>query len=262
MINEKEALIDKRAIVHPSAKLANNVYVGPWSMIGPEVTLGEGTWIGPHVIVTGKTTIGRNNKIYQFSTVGEEPQHKQYAGESTTLEIGDGNVIREYCSLHRGTKEKGITRIGNDNFFMAYTHIAHDCVVHDGTILANNSTLAGHVTVESRVGFGGFACVRQFCVIGAYSFVAGATSIVKDVLPYVLVSGHHGSVYGLNIVGLKRNGFTQETIRCLKHAYHIIYQESLTVKEALAKLQAMVNECPEVQRFIDSLQNSTRGIVR
>lgn len=256
-------MIHNTAIIDPNAKLGANVSVGVGTIIGPEVEVGEGTEIGPYVVIKGPTKIGRNNKIYQFNSIGDEPQSKKYAGEKTVLEIGDDNIIREFCTFHRGTTQgKGITRIGHRNFIMAYVHIAHDCQVGNDIIFANNAALSGHVTVDDYVNFGGFSVVHQFCMIGAYAFVAGATSVGKDVPPYVLVSGHPAEAYGLNVVGLKRNGFDDETIAALRRAYSIIYRQGYTVQQAIEQLEIMLRDYPQVDLLISSLNNSMRGIVR
>lgn len=258
-------MIDKTAIVDSKAGIAEDVEIGPFSIIGKDVEINSGTRIGPHVVIQGKTKIGKNNKIFQFASIGAEPQHIRYAGEPTAVEIGNNNVIREYCSIHRGTVQgRGTTKIGDRNFLMAYTHIAHDCVLGNDIIMANNATLAGHVTVGNFVGLGGFVVVLQFCSLGDYSFIAGNTGIIKDVLPYVLVSAQHGEVkvYGLNTIGLKRHGFSKETLQGLKHAYKIIYRQDLPVRKIIPELETLSNTCPEVKGFITMLKNSKRGIVR
>ena len=205
-------MIDKRAIVHPKVKLADDVEVGPYTVIEENVEIDSGTCVGANAFIGSNTKIGKNNKIFQFATVGSEPQHLAYKGEETFLHIGDNNIIREYCSLHRGTKQGGsYTKIGNNNLLMAYVHIAHDCAIANNIVFANGSSMAGHVQVGSRAVFGGFALVRQFCKIGDYSFITAGSAITKDVLPYTLVSSHIGvnnkKVFGLNTVGLKRNNF-------------------------------------------------------
>jgi len=258
-------MIDKRAVIHPQAKIASNVTIGPFAVIGKDVEIGEGTQIGSHVVIEGNTKIGRNNKIFQFAAIGAEPQHKKYQGEPTLVEIGDENVVREFCTIHRGTVQgRSATRIGNKNFLMNYVHIAHDCLLGDGTIFANNASLAGHVTVGNYVNFGGFAKVLQFCSLGDYSFVAGATDIVKDVLPYVLVAGYYDNVkvYGLNVIGLRRHGFRDETIKMLEKAYDLIYRSNLTVQKVIPELEELAKDCVEVQGFIDVLKTTKRGIVR
>ena len=256
-------MIDQRAIIDPTARIAQNVTIGPWSIIGENVEIGEGTWIGPHVVIAGPTRIGRDNKIFQFASVGSDPQDKKYGGEKTSLEIGDRNVIRECVTISRGTVQGGgVTRIKDDNLFMAYVHIAHDCNVGSNTIFANNASLAGHVKVEDFVILSGFAAVHQFCVIGAHSFVAKSSMVVKDVLPYILISGFEATTCGINTEGLKRRGFSSETINILRRAYKVIFRQGLTVQQAIPQLQEMALECAEVQPLIDSLSHSERGIVR
>lgn len=256
-------MIDTRAIIDPTARLADDVEVGPWSIIGPDVEIGAGTWIGPHVVIKGPTVIGKHNKIYQFASVGEDPQDKKFHGEKTTLEIGDRNVIREFCTINRGTsQDKGKTVIGNDNLLMAYVHVAHDCEVGNHTVFSNNASLAGHVKVNDYVILGGFSGVHQRCTLGESCFVAKASIVGQDVLPFILVSGHAAAASGLNSEGLRRRGFSSEDINTLKRAYKLIYRKGLTVQQVIPQLQAMVEECPKVQFMIEILQQSTRGIVR
>lgn len=256
-------MIDNTAIIHPSAKIAEGVEIGPWTVIGADVEIGEGTWIGPHVVIQGPTKIGRDNKIFQFSSIGEMPQDKKFKGERTYLEIGDRNIIREFCTFNRGTaQDKTITRIGNDNLFMAYVHIAHDCQVGNHTIFANNASLAGHVTIEDYVTMGGFSGVLQFCRMGAYSFASMGSMIDKDVPPYLKVSGYYAKPYGLNTVGLERNGFSSETILNLRRGYKILYRKGLTAKTALDEMRQLQIECPELYAMIQFVEGSSRGIVR
>lgn len=256
-------MIDKTAIIHPTARIAPNVEIGPWTVIGEGVEIGEGTWIGPHVVISGPTRIGRDNKIFQFSSIGEVPQDKKFRGEETFLEIGDRNIIREFCTLNRGTaQDKSLTKIGNDNLFMAYVHIAHDCIVGNNTIFANNASLAGHVVVEDFVILGGFSGVFQECRVGTYSFSSMGSMIDKDVPPFVKVSGYYAKPYGLNVVGMKRRGFEADTMINLRRAYKTIYRKGLTVKQALIELERMSVECVEIKILIDFIQGSNRGIVR
>lgn len=256
-------MIHPTAIIDPLARIAANVHIGPYSVIGANVEIGEGTWIGPHVVIQGPTKIGKENKIFQFASLGEVPQDLKFLGEVTYLEIGDRNTIRECCTFNRGTiQDKGITRIGHDNLFMAYVHIAHDCVVGNGTIFANNASLAGHVTVEDFVIMSAFSGVFQRCRMGAHSFASMGALIDKDVPPFVKVANQDAKPFGLNTVGMKRRGFSDETVMQLKRAYKVIYRQGLTVKVALEELQAMLTDCPEVKMFIDFLQLSERGIVR
>lgn len=253
-------MIDKTAIVDASAKIAANVQIGPYSVIGPDVEIGEGTWIGPHVVIQGPTVIGRENRIYQFSSIGEASQDKKFIGQKSQLKIGDRNVIREFCTFNRGTDETRITQIGNDNLFMAYVHIAHDCVVGNHTVFANNASLAGHVTVEDYVVLSGFAGVFQFCRVGAYSFATTNSVIIKDVPPFMKVSGYYAKPYGLNTVGLQRRGFTDEVMTRLRRAYKVLYRNGLTLAKAIEALQQV--ECPEVSKLVQFIQASETGIVR
>jgi UDP-N-acetylglucosamine acyltransferase len=256
-------VISPQAIIDPLAHVADNVEIGPWTYIGPDVEIGEGTIIGPHVIIKGPTKIGRENRFFQFSSIGEDAQDKKYKDEKTFLEIGDRNVFREFVTINRGVMQAGgITKIGNDNLFMAYVHIAHDCIIGNNTVFANHSTLAGHVTVGDFAILSGVAGVNQFCQIGPHSFIGAGTKVTKDVLPYVLVDGREAEACGLNLVGLKRRGYSSETINHLRRAYKIIYRSDLTVAQAIEQLNTMLAECPEVKLMIDALQNSTRGIVR
>ncbi len=256
-------MIDKQAIIHPSAKLAEGVFIGPGSVIGADVEIGEGTWIGPYVVIQGPTTIGKNNRIFQFASIGDEPQDITYRGEPTRLEIGDDNVIREYCMINRGTvKGGGVTRLGNRNYLMAYSHIGHDCVLGNDIIMVNYAALSGHVTIDDYATIGGYAAIHQFCHVGAYAFIARATYVTKDVLPYVMIAGHTTSACGINTVGLKRRGFSVSAIEHLRRAYKIIFRRGLTTQQAVAELEMMQQDCPEVIPMIDALNKSTRGIVR
>jgi len=256
-------LIHPRAIIDPSAQLAADVAVGAYSVVGPEVVIGPGTWVGPHVVINGPTRIGRDNKIFQFASVGEIPQDKKYRGESTLLEIGDRNVIREFCTVNRGTVQGGgVTRIGSDNWIMAYVHIAHDCRIGDHTIFANNASLAGHVIIEDHVGLGGFSQIHQFCRLGAHCFTAFGAGVAKDIPPYVMVAGHPAVPHGLNAEGLRRRGFSNDTIAQLRRAYKIIYRSQLTLKDAIAQLKELVRDCSEIGILTEFLETSERGIIR
>ena len=255
--------IHPQAIVDPSAKLGPGVKVGPWSWIGPDVEIGEGTEILSHVVIKGPTTIGRNNRIFQFSSVGEECQDKKYAGEPTTLVIGDNNVIRESCTIHRGTvQDKGETRIGNDNLLMAYVHVAHDCMIGNHTILANCATLAGHVDVDDHVILGGGTMVHQFCHLGPHCMSAGGSIVLKDIPAYVMASGQSASAHGLNVEGLKRRGFDRNVIKMLRQAYRTIYREGHTLKQAIEILEQEYSDQPQVATLIQTLRRAERGIVR
>ena len=256
-------MISEHAIIHPSAKLAPGVTVGPGTIIGAEVEIGEGTWIGPHVVIQGPTVIGKHNKIFQFASVGDEPQDVTYQGEATRLEIGDHNIIREFCMISRGTvKGGGLTRLGDHNFLMAYSHIGHDCMVGNQIIMVNYSALSGHVILHDYAIIGAYAAVHQFCQVGAYAFIARATYVTKDVLPYVMIAGHTTSACGINTVGLRRRGFSSSAIDHLRRAYKVIFRKGLTVQQALAELDTMKDDCPEMLPMIEALMQSTRGIVR
>jgi UDP-N-acetylglucosamine acyltransferase len=251
------------AIVDPSAALADNVTVGPYSIIGPNVEIGFGSTIGPHVVINGPTKIGNNNKIYQFASIGEDPQDKKYAGEDTRLVIGDNNVIRECCTISRGTaQDRGETRLGNDNWIMAYVHIAHDCDIGNSTIFANSASLAGHVTIDDFAILGGFTLVHQFCKIGAHCFTAMNSVISQDVPPFITVAGHMAKPYGLNAEGLKRRGFTPEAISALKKAYKILYRSGNSLEQAIAALHDLAEQHDEVQDLVKFLSAVSRGIVR
>ena len=256
-------LIDPRAVIDPSAQLAPGVSVGAYSIIGADVEIGAGTWVGPHVVINGPTRIGRDNKIFQFASVGEAPQDKKYAGEPTRLEIGDRNVIREFVTISRGTvQDVGITRVGNDNWIMAYVHIAHDCQVGNQVIFSNSASLAGHVYVQDHAILGGFTLVHQFCHIGAHCFTAMNSVISMDVPPYVMVSGHMAKPHGLNVEGLKRRGFSAETLQALRRAYKVIYRSKLTLAQAIEKLKATAGGVGEISALVEFLEKSERGIVR
>lgn len=256
-------MIDARAIVDATAIVHEGVSIGPYSVIGPQVEIGAHTWVGPHVVINGPTRIGRDNKIYQFASLGDAPQDKKYAGEPTRLEIGDRNVIREYCTINRGTVQGGgVTRVGDDNWIMAYVHIAHDCLIGNQTIFANCASLAGHVSVGDYAILGGFTIVHQFCAIGAHCFCAMGSVISKDVPPFVMVSGHMATPHGINTEGLKRRGYSAQVLRCVRDAYKIIYKSKFTLSQALEKLKPLSAECPELDPLVKFLEGSTRGIVR
>lgn len=256
-------MIDSRAIIDPTAKLAADVEVGPWSIIGPGVEIDAGTVIGPHVVVKGPARIGRNNRIFQFSSIGEDCQDKKYNGEPTQLVVGDNNIFREGCTVHRGTvQDNGITVIGSNNLFMANAHVAHDCVVGDDNILANNAAIAGHVKMGDHIILGGFTAVHQFCHIGSYSMCGAGTVVLKDIPAFVMSNGNSAQPHGINSEGLRRRGFSAEAIRSIRQAYKVIYRSGLKVDEALARLRIMAVATPEIQLMVDSLEASDRGIIR
>lgn len=261
------ATIHPTALVDPKAELDSTVEVGPYSIIGPHVRIGAGTVVGPHVVIEGHTTIGRNNKFFQFSSIGAAPQDKKWAGEPTRLEVGDRNTVREFCTFNCGTtQDKGVTRLGNDNWISAYVHLAHDCQVGSNTIFSNNAQLAGHVEVGDWAILSGYAGVHQFCKIGAHAFVGMYTSLTQDVPPFVLVSGNPAGARGINIEGLKRRGFTRPQIDAIRAAYKTIYRNGLTLDEAKAALlreQGAAGEGAEqIGAMLAFLDTASRGIVR
>lgn len=257
------SLIDPRAIIDPSAKLADDVVVGPWSIIGPDVEIGEGTVLGPHVIVKGPTKIGKHNQVYQFSSLGEDTPDRKYKGEPTRLVIGDHNIIREGVTMHRGTiQDRDETTVGDHNLIMAYAHVGHDSVIGNHCILVNNVALAGHVHIDDWAILSGYTLVHQFCHIGAHSFAGMGTAIGKDVPAYVTVSGNPAEARSMNFEGLRRRGFSAEAIQALRRAYKTVYRQGLTIEEALAELAEPSLAFPEVAVFRDSIQASQRGITR
>jgi len=256
-------MIHATAIVHAGAKLAPGVSVGPYSIIGEHAEIGEGTTIGPHVVIEGRTRIGSQNRIFAFSSLGGPPQDKKYAGEATALEIGDRNTIREYCSLNCGTvQDVGVTRVGSDNWIMAYVHIAHDCQVGNHTVFANLATLGGHVRVGDYAILGGFTGAHQFVSIGAHSITAVSTVLLQDIPPYVMAAGNTAKPFGINSEGLKRRGFSPEKIAAIKKAYKTLYRSGFTLEEAGKQIAAQVAACPELQVLLDFLESSRRGIIR
>ena len=255
--------IHPQAIVDPGAQIAPGVEIGPWTLIGPDVQIDEGTVVHSHVVINGHTKIGAHNEIFQFSSIGEANQDKKYSGEPTRLEIGDHNVIRESCTIHRGTvQDSGITKIGSHNLLMAYAHVAHDCLVGDHTILANMATLAGHVYVEDWAILGGGTMVHQFCHVGQHSMCAGGSIVLKDVPAYVMAGGQPATAHGLNLEGLKRRGFSKEAMTALRNAYKAVYRQGLTLEQAVDSLKDVRAKIPEVDIFVRTLQVSGRGIVR
>lgn len=256
-------LIDPRAIIHPAARIGENVSIGPWTIIGADVEIGDGSEIASHVVIKGPTWIGTNNKIFQFSTVGEDTPDLKFKGESTRLLIGNNNVIREGVTIHRGTvQDRGETVIGDNNLLMAYVHIGHDSVVGNNCILVNNASLAGHVNVGDWAILSGYTLVHQFCRIGAHAFTGMAAGIGKDVPAYVTVSGNPAEARTINVEGLKRRGFTPDGVNLIRRAYKIIYRQGLTLDEALEQLRATDDAEGVLALLIDSLANSQRGIVR
>jgi len=255
-------LIHPTALIDPEAHLADDVEVGPFTVIGPDVWIGSGSRIGPHVVIKGPTVLGERTRIFQFASVGEDCQDKKYGGEPTRLVMGDDNVIREGATLHRGTiQDRGETTIGSRNLFMAYVHVGHDCLIGDDCILANQVTLAGHVTLGDFSILGGLSAVHQFCHFGTHAMAGGGSIITKDTPAYVMINGNPAQVHGLNLVGLKRRGFSKEAIRGLSEAYKLVYRQGLTIEQALKQIHEAFS-LPETDTFAASIEVSTRGIIR
>lgn len=260
-------VVHPTAIVDPLAELADDVAVGAFSIVGPKVRIGAGSIIDSHVVVGGRTTIGRNNRFFPFCSIGGEPQDKKYGGEDTELVIGDGNTVRESCTFSVGTAQGGgVTRIGSDNWIMAYSHIAHDCTVGDHTILANNATLAGHVSIGDWVILGGMSGVHQFCSVGAHAMAGGGSIVLRDVPPYVICNGNPAAPRGINTEGLRRREFDSETINLLRRAYKLLYREGATVAEAVEALNALASEnaaaADAIHLLRDFVRDSQRGVIR
>ncbi|OOG27169.1 acyl-[acyl-carrier-protein]--UDP-N-acetylglucosamine O-acyltransferase [Thioalkalivibrio denitrificans] len=255
-------MIDPRAVIEAGARIADDVSVGPFSVIGPDVSIGPGTRIGSHVMITGHTTIGAQCRVYHFTTLGESPQDTGYRDEPTRLVIGDRNVIREYVTISRGTpKGGGVTRIGNENLIMAYVHIAHDCEVGDHTVFANAASLAGHVSVGDHAILGGFTLVHQFCRIGPHAFTSMGAALNRDLTPYTLASGNYARAVGINKLGLQRRGFPPETVRLLHQVFKLLVR-GRNRQSAMAAAEEIAREIPEVERFVRFVKESKRGIVR
>ncbi|QTS83713.1 acyl-ACP--UDP-N-acetylglucosamine O-acyltransferase [Coxiella endosymbiont of Amblyomma nuttalli] len=257
-------MIDERAIIHPTVEIGQDVIIGPWAFIGENTTIGDGTEISTHVVIGRNTTLGQKNKIYSHASIGSDPQHLAYtAEEETWVEIGSNNVIREFVTINRGTKEGyRVTRIGNNNYLMAYSHIAHDCKVGSHVIFANTASIAGHVEVGDYANLGAFSGVHQFCRIGSYCFLGRATKIYQDILPYMLVTGNPGVPTGLNTVGLRRHGFNTEIMRSLKRAFQLIYRDNLKLDEVCIELEKLATDVPEVNNLLVMINTSTRGFAR
>ena len=255
--------IHPTAQVAPGSELGDGVEVGAYAVIGPDVQVGANTRIGPHAVIQGPARIGADNVIFQFASVGSAPQDKKYKGEPTRLEVGDRNVIRECVTLNRGTtKDQGVTRIGNDNLFMAYAHVAHDCQIGNQCVLANNATLGGHVHLGDWVIMGGLSAIHQFCKVGAHAFIANNAAVTRDVPPYVMTVGQPAAAHSVNSEGLKRRGFTPEQIRNIRNAFRLLYRSGLKLADATAQLEVLAREQPEIKPIVDFLPTSTRSIVR
>ena len=256
-------MIDARAIVSPQAELAPDVVVGPFSIIGPNVQLGPGCIVGPHVVINGPSKIGAQNRFFQFASIGDAPQDKKYKGEPTRLVIGDRNVFRESSTVNRGTmQDKAVTTIGNDNLFMSYSHVAHDCVLGSNLVFANGATLGGHVEIGDWVIIGGLAAIHQFCKIGAHAFIAGGAIVTRDVPTYVMAAGNPAGPHSVNAEGLKRRGFTPQQVRNVRNAFRLLYRSDLLLADAVAKLKELGATQPEVAALVDFIARSERSLVR
>lgn len=262
-MTESESRIDSSSRIHPSARLADDVRIGPWCMLGENVVIGPGSVLDSHVVIRANTKLGANNRVFQFSSIGEDPSDKKFGGEETWLEIGDNNVFREGVTLHRGTGAGGgVTRIGSDNLIMPYVHIAHDCLVGNNTVFANNVGISGHVEVGDWAILGGYAGVNQFLKIGAHSLIGGMTHITNDIPAFMIVSGRPATVRSINAIGLERRGYDKETIAEIREAFKIIYRRNYSMQEAIDQIKAMRENCVALQLLIDSLESSEKGIHR
>ncbi len=257
-------MIHPTAIIDPNAEIGEEVEIGPYSVIEKGVFIGEGTKIGPHVVIRGGTHIGKRCQIFQFASIGEAPQSFGYKGEKTFLQIGDQNIVRECVTLHRGTPHGGgKTVIGDNNYFMAYCHVAHDCQIGNDVVISNAVALAGHIVIEDRAIIGGIVAIHQFCRVGTHAFIGGVSGVTLDIPPYMLASGSHVKLFGLNNVGLKRANFSEETMKALKKAYRIIFRSGLTLEKAMKKVgEDEISHVPEVQHLLHFIQHSKRGIAR
>ncbi len=256
-------MIHATAIIDPKAEIGNDVSIGPFTIIGAEVFIGDGTTIGPHVVIDPYVTLGQNCQVYQYAAIGAPPQSMKFKGEKTCVKIGKNSILREFVTIHRGTGfGGGVTEIGANNFLMAYTHVAHDCRTGMAVTLSNNTTLAGHITIGDYATVGGLVAIHQFVRVGDYAFIGGKSAVVKDIPPFVIAAGDRARLHGLNSVGLKRHGFSQHTLSLLKKTYRIVFRIGLTLNEAIERVQADVEQVPEVAEFIEFLQSSSRGLTR
>ncbi len=256
-------MIDSRAIVDPSAKIAATASIGPWTIIGPEVEIGEGTCVESHVIIKRNAKIGSHNHIHSYASIADDPQDVHYQDRETGLVMGDHNTIREFCTISRGSSsEDGITHIGNHNYLMAYSHVAHDCRIANHVVFTNGATIAGHVQVDDYANLGGGTMVHQFCYLGAHSFCGGFSGVAQDVLPFVLAKGDPATSRSINVIGLRRRGFSESAVEHIRHAYKILFRRGNKLAEARAELEKMVSGCAEIQLLLDAIDRSTRGIAR
>ena len=255
--------IHPTSIISPDAVIGKGVQIGPYSVVGPEVSIGDETIIGPHVVIEGPTDMGKRNRVFQFAAIGAEPQDLKYRGEKSRIVIGDSNIIREFATIHRGTAaDIGMTILGDNNLIMAYCHVAHNCSLGNNIVMSSASMLAGHIIVEDHVTIGGMTGVHQFCKIGCHSMIGGASAVTADVPPYVIASGNRARLYGLNLIGLERKGFSPETVKALKEAYRVLFRSSLLMKEAVEKIKVDLSIIPEVAHLVEFIESSERGVCR
>jgi UDP-N-acetylglucosamine acyltransferase len=256
-------MIHSTAIVQDGARIHDSVEIGPYAVIGPHVRIDAGTRVGAHAVIEGWTEIGKDNKIYQFASIGADPQDLKFHGEESSLRIGDRNTIREFVTMHRGTEDGGgETLVGNDNLFMAYTHVAHDCVIGNRVILANGATLGGHVRVDDWAILGGLSAVHQFTRVGSHAMISGGSMVTQDIAPYIIAQGDRAKAAGINLVGLKRRNFSDETLRDIKQAYKLMFRSNLRQEEALERITAEISDAPEIRLFVDFIRASERGVAR
>jgi UDP-N-acetylglucosamine acyltransferase len=256
-------VIHPTAIVDPKTEISSDVEIGPYTIIGENVSIGSGTVIGSHVVIEPDVTIGPDCQIFQYAAIGAPPQSLKYKGERTYIKIGRGTIIREFVTIHRGTEfGGGITQIGEECFLMAYTHIAHDCIIGRKVVMSNNATLAGHITIGDHATVGGLSAIHQFVKVGDYAFIGGKSAVVKDIPPFVIAAGDRAKLHGLNTVGLKRQGFSRKTLSELKKVYRIVFRIGITLNEAIERVTAEVEQIPEVVNFVEFIKSSERGITR
>ncbi|ABA88504.1 acyl-(acyl carrier protein)--UDP-N-acetylglucosamine/UDP-2-N-acetylglucose-2,3-diamine 3-O/N-acyltransferase [Syntrophotalea carbinolica DSM 2380] len=256
-------MIHATAIIHDGARIEDGVEIGPYAVIGPHVSIAAGTSVGAHAVIEGWTDIGRDNRIFQFTSIGADPQDLKFHGEQSSLRIGDRNTIREFVTMHRGTEDGGLeTVVGDDNLFMAYTHVAHDCIIGNRVILANGATLGGHVRVDDWAILGGLSAIHQFTRVGCHAMISGGSMVTQDIAPYIIAQGDRAKAAGINLVGLKRRGFSDEILRDIKQAYKLMFRSNLRQEQALDRISAEISDAPEIKAFVDFIRTSERGVAR
>lgn len=256
-------MIHATAIIHDGARIEDGVEIGPYAVIGPHVSIAAGTRVGAHAVIEGWTEIGKDNRIFQFTSIGADPQDLKFHGEKSSLRIGDRNTIREFVTMHRGTEDGGHeTVVGNDNLFMAYTHVAHDCIIGNRVILANGATLGGHVRVDDWAILGGLSAIHQFTRVGCHAMISGGSMVTQDIAPYIIAQGDRAKAAGINLIGLKRRGFSDEVLRDIKQAYKLMFRSNLRQEQALDRISAEISDAPEIKAFVDFIRTSERGVAR